>query len=181
MKTLVVYYSRTGTTERVARRLARELRASLLPITEKRSRLGFFGYQRSALEAVLGRSPRIHATRLDPADFDRVVIGTPIWAWHLSSPVRAFARRHARDIRRAAYFCTMGGSGAEAAFQELEQILGAKPEAVMALTEAEVEPQGELIAARSKISRFVKALQRLEAGDETVPSAAVAVPHRRAA
>jgi flavodoxin len=158
MKTLVVYYSRTGHTQQVAEQLAAALGATLCPITEPGSRLGPLGYARSLIEGAFGRDAPIRAAQHDPAGYDLVLLGTPIWGWHLSSPVRAFARRHAKQIRRAAFFCTMGGSGAEQAFAELEQLIGHPPVATLAITEAELGTAAARATA-GKIKRLADKLR----------------------
>ena len=156
MKTLVVYFTRTGYTRRVAEQLAAALGdATLCPITELRSRAGFFGYQRCLIEAVFGLDADIEPPAHDPAGYDLVLLGTPIWGWHLASPVRAFARRHAGSIKRCGLFCTMGGAGAAAAFTELQQHLGRAPLATLALTDAEIDGA----AAAAKIAPFVASLR----------------------
>lgn len=52
---LIVYYSRTGVTARVAHALARTCGADLEQIADLRPRHGMAGYLRSALEALRQR------------------------------------------------------------------------------------------------------------------------------
>jgi flavodoxin len=162
MKVLVAYFSRSGRTKRVAERLARELGGSAMAIGERGSRRGLFGYQRSLFEAVTGCEAKIEPPRKASRDFDLMLIGTPIWGWRLSSPVRAFARRYGKGCQRVAFFCTMGGSGDRAAFAELERLVGRRPEAVLALTEAEVADMSRP-EVRAKLDRFVNRLLPHEA------------------
>lgn len=171
MRVLVVYFSRTGHTRRLAERLARLLDAPAEAIREPGTRLGFFGYQRSLFEAVSGRDARIGPLRRDPADFDLVLIGTPVWGWHLSSPVRAFARQWCRRLPRVAFFCTMGGSGERAAFDELRRLVGRRPMAELALDEHEVGRMGTS-QVKSRIDRFVLALHEPSASAPAARQAA---------
>ena len=39
-------------------------------------------------------------------------LGTPVWFWSLSSPVRSWLEANPLRGKRFAFFCTMGGSGA---------------------------------------------------------------------
>lgn len=172
MKTLIAYYSRTGHTRRVADLLAARLGGTASPITEPRSRLGLLGYARSAVEASFGLDAAIVASPVDPARFDLVLIGSPVWAWHLSSPVRAFARSQSASIRRCAFFCTMGGAGAEKAFAELERCLGQAPLATLALTDREIDGERH----ESKIESFVAALRSRAPGLPAAPSDRSAAP-----
>ena len=55
MRTLIVFYSRSGHTRQLAQELVTRCGADLEEIREVRSREGFFGYCRSALrQAALG-------------------------------------------------------------------------------------------------------------------------------
>ena len=153
-KTLVVFHSRTGHTRRVAKALAEQLNADLDEIVVHQRRDGPLGYARCALEALGGCAASVRATKSDPSRYERVVIGTPIWFWSLSSPVRAWAQSHHLGQAKLGFFCTMGGSGAEHAFEQLESVCGRAPQATLALTEAQLA--GGLDAA---LADFVAELQ----------------------
>ena len=154
MKILVAYYSRTGHTRRLAELLAGRIGATLCPITERRSRSGPFAYPRSVLEAVLGLEVAIDPVSVDLLQFDTVLFGTPVWCWHLSPAVRSFANRNWAATRRCAFFCTMGASGAEGTFADLERCLGRGPAATLALTERELASP----LAESRIQAFITQL-----------------------
>jgi len=59
MKILVIYYSRTGVTKKVAEILKGKLGADLEAIEDKINRRGVFGYIRSGREATLKIVPEI--------------------------------------------------------------------------------------------------------------------------
>lgn len=120
---LVVYYSRSGYTQRVAERLARALDADLEAIRERHGRRGLLGFLRSAVDAMTHREPVIAAPVHDPARYRRVVIGSPVWEASVSAPVRSYLKQHGGRIRRAALFCTCGSSGAEEALAEMAALL----------------------------------------------------------
>jgi NADPH-dependent FMN reductase len=136
--TLVVFHSRTGHTRRVAKALAERLNADLDEIVVHQRRDGPIGYVRCALEGLSGCAASVRATKHDPSRYGLVVIGTPIWFWSLSSPVRAWAQSRHLGNAKLAFFCTMGGSGAEHAFEQLESVCGRAPQATLALSEAQL-------------------------------------------
>lgn len=127
MRILVAYYSRSGITRGVAEALAARLDADLAPIEETDKRHGIRGYLRSALEARRGVMPELLPERHDPLRYDLVVVGTPVWFGHVSSPVRSYLHAHRGAIRQAAFFCTLGGRGAERAFDDMREALGLEP------------------------------------------------------
>ncbi|PZQ10832.1 MAG: hypothetical protein DI564_15180 [Rhodanobacter denitrificans] len=114
-KILIVFYSRTGTTGRVAEQLAAALDAPLTAIEEPRRRRGLTGYLRSAREAARCALPPILPPTRDPADYDLLVLATPVWVGHVASPMRSFLQGYRSTLRRVAFFCTCGGRGAERA------------------------------------------------------------------
>src|SRR5689334_11059434 len=137
-RTLIVFYSRTGTTRRVAEQLATTLDAHLLALEEARSRKGMFGYLRSAREALRSSLPPLSPLAHDPGSYDLVVLGTPVWAGHVSSPMRSFLRGNSATLQRVAFFCTYGGRGADTAFLDMQHVLGRPPLATCALKAHEV-------------------------------------------
>lgn len=140
MKTLVVYYSRTGHTEQVAREIASRCRADIEEIQDAGlDRSGVWGYLRSGWQALSGACPPIRKNACNPAAYDLVVIGTPVWNWSLAAPVRTYARRHAGHFRRVAFFCTEGGSGSARAFAELRRICRIPSVASITVKERELE------------------------------------------
>lgn len=153
-KTLVVFYSQSGTTRRIAEALSRALKCDLEEITEPKQRTGFLGYIRSLLEARRGRPAIIAPKKHDVSSYDLVVIGTPVWAWSLSSPVRAYLMATASQLPEVAFFCTLGASGSERTFAQMSAIVGKKPRAVCAITQRETLSGSYF----DRLSTFAKAL-----------------------
>jgi flavodoxin len=137
-KILVAYYSRTGTTKKVAELIAQKLGSELEEIKDTVDRSGIKGYLLSGRDATLKRLTELHPIAKNPAEYDLVVIGTPIWSWNVSAPVRTYATQQRNNFRSVAYFCTMGGSGDERAFGTLSEISGQKPLSTLSLKTREV-------------------------------------------
>ena len=152
---LVVFYSRSGTTRRIAEALAEALKCDLEEITEPNPRTGFLGYIRSLLEARRKRPSIIAPKKHDVSSYDLVVIGTPVWAWSLSSPVRAYLMATASQLPEVAFFCTLGAKGSESTFAQMTAIVGKKPRAVCAITQREALSGSHV----ERLLAFAKALE----------------------
>lgn len=150
-KTLIVYHSRTGHTRRIARHLADRLGADLDEIRIVQPMHGVLGYAACAIEAMAGLAPALRPMRHRPADYDLIIVGTPVWFWNLSSPVRSWLENFGSRGKRFAFFCTMGGSGASRVFAAMKELTGREPLATLALTASEVDA-----AARAKFDAFVR-------------------------
>jgi flavodoxin len=164
-RTLVVFHSRTGHTKRVARALAQRLDADLDEIRIVQPLDGLAGYAMCAVEAVAGLAPALRPMQHDPAAYELVVIGTPVWFWSLASPVRSWLEQHPLK-RRVAFFCTMGGSGAGRVFATMAALAGREPRATLALLEKELAAPFE-----PRLDAFV---ERLQAGADRRPARAPA-------
>ena len=71
------------------------------------------GYLRSLVEAMRQSCVDIVPHGLDVASYDLIVIGTPVWAGSVSSPVRAYLAENRQQLPHVAFFCSLGGRGSE--------------------------------------------------------------------
>ncbi len=151
MNGLIVYFSRTGRTRRVAEAIQALTGFDMEEIKEAKGRGGPVGWLKSGMESTRKMLPQIEALKQDQASYDLVVIGTPIWASNMSSPVRAYVTKHGHDIKKAALFCTGDGENPETAFAPITELLGKEPIATLGLIGEERE--GE--TATQRIEAFV--------------------------
>ena len=73
----------------------------------------------------------------NPADYDLVVVATPIWNASLSSPVRAYLARYGGSIRQVAHALTCGGFAIDRVFAQMAEASGRQPVARLAVRERE--------------------------------------------
>jgi flavodoxin len=144
-KILVVYYSRTGNTRKVAEVLARLLHADLEQIVDTQNRMGLRGYFRSGREAFFQRKTVLRPPERSPADYSLVVVGTPVWNVSLSSPVRTYLELMRRRLPAVAFFLTHQGMGGRRVLAQMAQVAGKAPVASLALREQQVT-RGEFLA-----------------------------------
>ena len=154
MKSLVVYYSRTGHTKKVANSIAKLLKSDVEEIIDLRNRSGFFGYILAGFHALKKRQTKIKPTKKDVSKYGIVIIGTPIWAGDMAPAVRTYLNQNNGTIKKAAFFCTKGGGESKKAFDDFQKLCG-KPAAVLDLKEKGV------IAGKcdSQIKDFVKKIK----------------------
>lgn len=136
---LVVCYSRTGTTRRAADAIVQATGATLDVVTEARSRSGFLNYMRSGKEALFKRAAPIEPTQHDPAVFDLVVLGCPVWAGHIPSPMLTYIDANRRHLRRVAFFATQHTASADKMFRQMAGEIGHEPIATLVLLQRDVE------------------------------------------
>lgn len=139
MANLLVYYSRTGLTEKAAMEIARGLGGDTEKISDVKSRSGILGYLRSGKEAMKKMLTAIGAVKYNPSGYNLVVIGTPVWAGNISSPTRTYLTQAKGRIKKYAVFITQGGNGtAQKSLKNIEDLIGSPPAASVVLTSKEV-------------------------------------------
>ena len=136
---LVVCYSYTGTTRRLAQLLCSHHGWPLGEIVEEHPRSGAVGTLRCVLDSLLRRHPAVRYEGPDPADFHTVVLLSPVWMYRLAGPMRSFVARHREALRHVAVILTMGAGGASNAVAEIAHVLGHGPILVRTFTAHEVE------------------------------------------
>ncbi len=91
---LVVYYSRSGHTQAMAREIARRYDADIVRLGATAYTLDFAGWRRSANDARNELETPISPAVVDMRPYDLVFLGSPIWLFRPAPPLWAFARRN---------------------------------------------------------------------------------------
>ncbi|MBQ9473697.1 MAG: NAD(P)H-dependent oxidoreductase [Bacteroidales bacterium] len=126
-KTLVAYFSATGTTKRAAEQLAQELGADLYAITpalpysdadldwrDKQSRSTLEMNDKSSRPEVQGKIDNL-------ADYDTIWIGFPVWWYTAPTIINTFIEKHDFTGKVLCVFATSGGSGVEGSANDLKK------------------------------------------------------------
>lgn len=123
MKSLVVYYSRTGKTKFVAEKVASELRADIEEVVDLANRRGWLGFLKAGYDATRGKETKIMEMRKSPRDFDLIVVGTPVWNSRPSPAIRTYLNRNDLSEKKVAIFCTKEGNGKEKALARIKPLI----------------------------------------------------------
>lgn len=128
MRTLVAYFSATGTTARVARRLAEAVGADLFEIVpeqpytaadldwrEKNSRSSHEMADEKCRPAIAGDA-------LDVSSYDTVFVGFPIWWYVEPRIIDTFLEAHDLSGKKVIPFATSGSSGLGKAPQRMASL-----------------------------------------------------------
>ncbi len=143
MKTIVVYYSMEGNTDFAAKKIAERTGADLLHLEPEKAYpdSGFRKFFWGGKSAVMAETPALKAYAFDPATYERVVFGFPVWASNVTPPLRTFIKDNDLGGKRFAAFACEGGSGAEKAFAKLKAALGVdKFDAELILIDPKTKP-----------------------------------------
>lgn len=155
MKILVVFYSRSGRTKKIAETISDILKCDKEEIFDTKNRKGIPGFLSAGTDANLRRLTAIKETKNNPSLYDLVVIGTPVWSSNISTPIRTYLTLHKEDFKNVAFFCTRLGSDADKVFTDMEGICQKTPIASLELTSREVARNQYM----QKVKEFIKNLK----------------------
>lgn len=161
-KVLVVVYSYTGTSRRLARMLCGQMGWRMGEISETRSRAGVPGTLKCVADSLFRLKPPVLYVGPDPKDFQAVVLIAPIWVYRLAAPMRSFVAERVDQLPRTAVVAVMGGKGGSNAAVEIGALLGREPLLATAFTTREVDDG----SCAGRIEAFGGALAAIGPGSE---------------
>lgn len=139
MDILVVYYTRTGNTRKIAEELAEELDAELEEIIDTTKRSGIIGWLRSGYHATREKLTEIKGIEKDPSNYDLIILGTPNWAGKLTPALRTYIKRYKDQFNNLAYFITLGGRKGNELIKSIGQFCEQNPVVSMQILQKEIK------------------------------------------
>lgn len=124
-KTLVAYFSATGTTKSVAEMIADKTSAELFEIVPESlytaEDLDWRNSEsRSSVEMKdLSSRPAIVSDDLDVSGYDRIYLGFPVWWYTAPTIINTFIESHDLSGKTVVLFATSGGSNTDKAASDL--------------------------------------------------------------
>ena len=106
--TLVVYYSRKGTTKTAAEKLADYLNCDITEITSPKKYRGLFGFIAGGRAAMSEQKIRIDEPEKSAEDYEMVIICTPVWASNIPPAVRTYLTIENSKIKNHSFLLTSG-------------------------------------------------------------------------
>lgn len=98
MKSVIFYYSKTGKNKKLVEMLNRNGDFEVEEIIDNKNRNGVIGFMRSGFEAITKRLTKIENLKLNPDNFEHIIIGTPVWAGNLTPAIRTFLVRDRKSV-----------------------------------------------------------------------------------
>ena len=129
--------------------------ADIEEIIDTTNRSWAMGYLLAGKEATLKRLTTIEPPKKNPADYDLVMIWTPVRAFTMASAIRTYITDFWKSFpAKIAFFCTQAGSGHERTFRHMEDLSQKKPAAVADFLTKEIVSD----TYKEKMESFLKAI-----------------------
>ena len=105
MRTLCLYYTRTNTTKEIMENIARSIGADVAEYTDGKDRSGFLGYVRACFATVNNTISRVSIKgEINLKEYDRVIIGMPVWVEGPCAIGRALIKKHSSVMPSEVYY-----------------------------------------------------------------------------
>ena len=154
MKTAIVYYSMSENTKYVADKIAEKIEADIIQIKPVKAYPdeGAKKFIWGGKSVVMGEKPILQPYEFSVEKYDRIILGTPVWASNFTPPVRTFIKENP-DIRgkKIAVFTCFSGGGADKAIKKMKKYIGIE------------EFEAELILVDPKENRKVEDDEKIDA------------------
>ena len=127
MKTLCLYYTRTNTTKAAMEHLAKLLDADLAEYTDGKDRSSILGYIGACFASKKKAASQVSIKGdIRPEDYDKVIIGMPVWVEGPCAIGRGFIEKYKNKLPKDVYYVVthMGTAGYETKIKAMDEILG---------------------------------------------------------
>ena len=140
MKCLLVFYSRTGITKKIAELISTEMNCEYEEIIDTKKRKGrFIGFIKSGFAATREKLTIIKKIQKDPKLYDAVILGTPIWNKRMTPAIRTYITENKSRFKSVAFFCTMGGKGGPETFESMTELCEKTPVSTLAIIRKDIK------------------------------------------
>lgn len=165
-KYLVAYYSWTGNTAKLANVIAQTLSADIWQIQETKPLSGPFAFAKAVVASLLKQSSPILLPTKNVADYDVVILGSPVWASNMASPMRTYIMQERQKIKQVAFFCTLGGNGGKETISQMADLSG-KPPLADLIVDGAAFHRGDWAAMSTNFAKQIETRQTnaLDAGE----------------
>ncbi len=123
MKTLIVYYTRTGNAKFAAETIKTEIGADVEEIVDLKNRQGRLAFLPAGRDAGQGKETEIAPTQRIPTDYDLVLIGQPIWNKSPTPAIRTYLNRTNLSGKKVGLFFSDSSFGLDQAVEKTKALM----------------------------------------------------------
>lgn len=121
-KILITYYSHSGNTKYLAEMIQNEIGgdiAEIIPVTSYSNNYNEV-VEIAKVEKSQNFMPELKPLNKNLSEYDTIFVGTPVWWYTMSSPIRTFLVKNNFEGKTIVPFCTHGGGGASSTYTDMK-------------------------------------------------------------
>ena len=158
MRILIAYYSRTNFTKKLAEELATSLSADIEEVVDLKDRRGPLGFVMAGKDAVQNNLTEIKPITKKVADYDLIIVATPVWVGTMATAIRTFLIKEKDNFKKVACLATQGGKDLQKVFTEIEKVIEQKLIANDFFVTKEIAQE----KYRDKLASFIEKIKQLQ-------------------
>ena len=113
MKELVLFYSYSGNTKKVAEKFAQENNCDICEITDKKRPNKFAAYTAGIVKVMKGSGRKIKPLAVKFEDYDVINVFSPVWAGHITPSMISALKLIPQGKKIKLYMVSMSGNSAK--------------------------------------------------------------------
>ena len=108
MKKIVIFYSLNNNTKFIAEKIKEEINADILELKPEKEipRTEPMRHFWGGKQVLMKETPPLKKYDINLDDYDTLIIGTPVWAFNFTPPVRTFLKENKIKNKKIILFCT---------------------------------------------------------------------------
>lgn len=121
-KIIITYYSHSGNTKYLAEQIQKEIGGEIEEIIPVNPYPNDYNevVEIAKIEKAQNIMPELTPFSKNLSDYDTIFVGTPVWWYTMSSPVRTFLAKNNFEGKTIVPFCTHGGGGASSTYTDMK-------------------------------------------------------------
>ena len=160
MKTIIIYYGYGKHTRMIAERIKDELKCDILEIKPK---VPYSNDYQTVVDETTDNletkeTPEIEDIKTNLDDYDRVILGTPVWWYTITPPIRTFLSKYDLSGKRVYPFATNAGWLCST-FEEIKELCNGIVENEMSIKFTTDHSENKLVTSNKEIEDWIQSLK----------------------
>ncbi len=121
-KVLTVYFTRTENSRKIAEEISIKLKSDIDEIIDKKKWKGVIGFISGGFNSVFEKATKV-TYKKNPADYDVVIIVSPVWATKMPPAVRTYVEENIDKFNNYAFIVNNAGGNIKKAVSNFKKVL----------------------------------------------------------
>ncbi|MCI8460416.1 MAG: flavodoxin [Bacilli bacterium] len=160
MKTLIVYYGYGNHTRMIANMIKEELGCDILEIKPKIPYSADYQTVVDETEDNLEtrETPEIEDINIDLGNYDKIILGTPVWWYTITPPIRTFLTTYDLSGKIVIPFATNAG-WLGSTFEEIKELCKGKVENELSIKFTTEHSENKLLTSNKEITDWINKIK----------------------
>ncbi|MGN1343435.1 MAG: flavodoxin [Traorella sp.] len=161
METIVIYYGYGNHTRMIAKRIKEELNCDILEIQPKVPYSSDYQFVVDSTEDNLEtkKTPEIKDINIDFDEYDKIILGTPVWWYTITPPIRTFLTKYDLSGKKVIPFATNAG-WLGSTFEEIKEICQGNVVDEMSILFTTIHEEDKLVTSEKEIEEWINKIRK---------------------